>query len=494
MKQGSYTLKCKSICPTATYSAHCSIVTGTYPNVHGIVGNSFYDKGSRTIIDFDFDDVNKYVLSETLLERIQGTKITIGEPVTRGAEIVITKAKVQSKKLSRQDAYVINEAVKLIEQYKPLLMIMNLPGVDSIGELYGPLSKEMLNHLEMLDKLISNLKESLERIYDDFLFIILADHGMTSVKENVNLSEVLDGLNVVTCISHRAAHIYAINEDVRKILRRLEADDRFEAIIFNKKLVNYQLKSPRSGDLVVIAKDGYELGLKPLKGSHGGISPNEIFVPLVVNKPEYVDLLKYADITIVPKLVLRYLREINAINIVKKRLKNGDSAHDWEHTSRVLKLATQVAAKHKGNIEVIRIGCLFHDAERGLKPKGHEKRAALLAEEYLRKSKCSDELIDKVKTIILNHHADPNKLKTIEEKILWDADKLDALGLIGLARCFMEAGFYKHDISHAVKHLLKDLKEFKDKMHFHETKRLAKIRVSNALEFVNKLKEEQIND
>lgn len=65
----------------------------------------------------------------------------------------------------------------------------------------------------------------------------------------------------------------------------------------------------------------------------------------------------------------------------------------------------------------------------------------------------------------------------LEEKILWDADKIDALSLIGLARCFMEAGFFKNTIDDALKHAMQDLQEFKNKMHFNKTREIAQKRI-----------------
>ena len=490
MEEGTFSLKCRSVYPTATYTAHCSIVTGTYPDEHGIVGNSFYDKCSRKIIDFDVDDVNKYILSETLFERINGVKISVGEPITKGSNVVITKSEIQSKDIFEQDIYALNEAKSLIKRYSPLITIVNLPGVDSISEIFGPLSKELLSHLKLLDEMIGDLKTLLERIYNDFLVIILADHGMTSVKENIRLNEILEGLNVIICTSHRAAHIYATNKELKEATRRLENDKRFDVIIHGDSLKKYRLKNPRSGDLFVTAKEGYELGPKSLKGSHGGLSSDEIFVPLIVNKLEFADLLKEADITVIPRIVFRYFREMGVVQVVRGKLNQTDPAHGWSHTTRVLKLATELAIKYNADVEAVRISCLFHDAERGFRPENHEKRSASLAEKYLRESNASTSLIEKVKKIILNHHSDPDKLETIEEKILWDADKIDALGLIGLARCLMEAGFYKHTIREAIAHALNDLKSFKDKMHLKETKEIARLKASQMLKFLKELERE----
>ncbi len=489
MKKGTYTFDCKSVFPSATYTAHATIVTGVYPQEHGIIGNCFYDRKRGKIVNFDIEDVNKYLLTKTLMEKISGTKVCIGEPITKGCNIVVSKAEVQSKNLFKQDIYAVNTAIETMEKYKPILTIINLPGIDSISEIYGPLSKELLAHLRTVDRLICDLIGIVEKMYDDYLFIVLADHGMVSIKENINLDEVLKELNVVFCVSHRAAHVYALSS-LKEVIRRLKEDKRFELVLSRKELSKYGLENPRSGDIVVAVREGYELGAMKLKGSHGGVSHGEFLVPLIVNKPEYADIIKDPDITVVSKIIFRYLYEVEAAKIVKEKLEKTDPAHGWLHTLRVLKIATKLALKHNANVEAVRLACIFHDSERGAESENHELRSATLAEKYLKEKGYPLSFIVKVKEIILKHHEKPDKLKTLEEKILWDADKIDALGVVGLARCFLEAGFRGETVDDAINHALCDLKEFKDKMHFTETSELAKIKVTNMIAFINKLRDE----
>ena len=248
--------------------------------------------------------------------------------------------------------------------------------------------------------------------------------------------------------------------------------------------------NPRSGDVFVVARAGYELSSERLEGSHGGLEPDEVRVPLIVNKPEYADLLKGADLTIVERIVARYLREARAMGVVKERLERADPAHGWEHTARVLSLATRLALECGADVEAVRLACLFHDAGRGLDPRGHEERGAQLAEEFLRREGCPRELVEKVKRAVLKHHARPNELDTVEEKVVWDADKLDALGLVGLARCLLEAGFRREGIEEALEHYARDLRELGNAMHLGESRRVAEERTSRALQFIRCLEEE----
>lgn len=83
---------------------------------------------------------------------------------------------------------------------------------------------------------------------------------------------------------------------------------------------------------------------------------------------------------------------------------------------RVLKLAIKLALEYEANVEAVRIGCIFHDVKKGIDPKGHELRTAMLAEKYLKSKNSSEDLIDKVKKMILKHHSDPNKLVGVGRK------------------------------------------------------------------------------
>jgi len=489
-EEGVHSFRCKSICPTTTLSTNASIITGAYPNIHGIIGDNFYDRKSKQIIDLNTEAVDKYLLSKTLFEEVNGLKACIATSITLGANIIIPKPEVQAKELFNQDIYILKKSMKILEQYKPLIIVINLLGIENIGKFHGPLSREVINHIENIDELICSLKKLVEKIYNDYLFIILANHGMSPIRKNVDLREILEGLNVIICTSHRIAHIYTINNEITEVINRLRSDNRFELIIYGKDLAKYHLNNPRSGDVIVIAKEGYELSSKKLKGSYGGISPNEIFVPLIINKPEYIDVIKHSDLTIIPKIVFRYLREIRAIDIAKEKLRHTDPAHGWDHTFRVLHLATKLAIKYGADIEAVRISSIFHDVGRDKESKNHQVKSAELAEKYLEEMKSSKNLINKVKNIILKHHEDPNKLVSLEEKILWDSDKLDAIRLIGLVRCFIEAGFYRRSLNDAIDHTLRDVYKFGNKMHFKETKEMAKLRISHELEFIDKLRKE----
>ncbi len=128
-------------------------------------------------------------------------------------------------------------------------------------------------------------------------------------------------------------------------------------------------------------------------------------------------------------------------------LKKSPRCHDWEHTLRVLNNAKMIAKKEKKcDMRVVEIGALFHDIARAdeLAIKGkicHAKKGAKLTEEMLKEDGLNEALIEKVVKCVRRHRFRGSEFPvSIEEKIIYDADKLDSLGAIGLGRAFLFAG------------------------------------------------------
>ena len=116
------------------------------------------------------------------------------------------------------------------------------------------------------------------------------------------------------------------------------------------------------------------------------------------------------------------------------------TAHSYEHVDRVLKIATSIAKKEKADVELVQVGALLHDMGRAL-GQPHNKIGAKLAREVLEKMNYPKERSKKVARIVLYHPLDfKDRLETLEEKIVWDADKVDLLGAVGIARGFHWCG------------------------------------------------------
>jgi uncharacterized protein len=120
--------------------------------------------------------------------------------------------------------------------------------------------------------------------------------------------------------------------------------------------------------------------------------------------------------------------------------------HDWTHIERVRSLALVIGKKEGADLGILEIATLLHDIGRKdeLKSKGnfcHAEYGAKVATELLKKYDLSQGDKDNITHCIISHRfRNDHKPETIEAKCLFDADKLDSIGAIGIARAFLFAG------------------------------------------------------
>jgi len=135
--------------------------------------------------------------------------------------------------------------------------------------------------------------------------------------------------------------------------------------------------------------------------------------------------------------------------IVEKELLGADPVHDASHVARVYNLSLKLANREKGvDLDVIKLAALLHDigGVKELEDKSgktdHAEESAKMAFLILKQLKYPKEKIKKIIHCILAHRYRTGRLKpkTKEAKILFDADKLDALGAIGIARAYAWIG------------------------------------------------------
>ncbi len=139
-------------------------------------------------------------------------------------------------------------------------------------------------------------------------------------------------------------------------------------------------------------------------------------------------------------------------NSIIQKLKNKSekfhslSHHDKYHTERVYNTAVQIAKREKADLDVVRAAALLHDIARALEDEGkitdHASEGAKMARKILEEVDFPKEKIPKVIHCIETHRFRKNmKAKSLEAKILQDADRLDIIGAIGIARVFTRGGW-----------------------------------------------------
>ena len=205
---------------------------------------------------------------------------------------------------------------------------------------------------------------------------------------------------------------------------------------------------------------------------------------------------------------------MNVIDSIKNEVKeimDNDSAHDFDHVMRVYKNAQKICKKEKANEKLVLCAALLHDIVSY--PKS-DKRSKMSSTESAKKSKIilkrydfpNDEILI-ISDAIRDHSFSQNKIpESIVGKILQDADRLDAIGAIGIARVFATGGSLKRpfyniddpfcktrkpdDKTWTVDHFYQKLLKLESLMNTKFGKMEAKKRTKVLKEFLNQLKQE----
>ncbi len=129
---------------------------------------------------------------------------------------------------------------------------------------------------------------------------------------------------------------------------------------------------------------------------------------------------------------------------VKTKFLSESSGHDWHHIRRVWKLARQIAAAEGANMEVAELGALLHDIADWKFHGGDEAVGPREAERLLTQEGAPRSIIEAVVAIVaavsFKGAGVRNEMRSLEGQCVQDADRLDAIGAIGIARCFAYGG------------------------------------------------------
>lgn len=198
----------------------------------------------------------------------------------------------------------------------------------------------------------------------------------------------------------------------------------------------------------------------------------------------------------------------NTIEFVKSTLKNAEGGHDWFHIERVYKNAKLIAKGEKADDLIVTLGALLHDIADSKFHNGDETVGPKVATEFLRNQDVSEEIIAHIVKIIENISfkggKEAQKFKSPELDIVQDADRLDALGAIGIARAFNYGGFkgralydpdieadlnmtkeqYKSSTAPTINHFYEKLLLLKDRMNTTTGKKIATERHQYMLGFL----------
>ena len=187
----------------------------------------------------------------------------------------------------------------------------------------------------------------------------------------------------------------------------------------------------------------------------------------------------------------------DTIAFVKKELENAEGGHDWFHIERVYKNAVLIANGENCDILIVQLGALLHDIADSKFHNGDETVGPKKARLFLESKTVSENTITHVVNIIENISFkgghETKKFSSLELDIVQDADRLDAIGAIGVARTFNYGGFknrviynpeikpnlnmskeeYKNSDAPTINHFYEKLLLLKDKMNTKTGKKIA---------------------
>jgi len=186
------------------------------------------------------------------------------------------------------------------------------------------------------------------------------------------------------------------------------------------------------------------------------------------------------------------------INFVKTELKNAEGGHDWFHIERVYKNSLLIAKDENVDITIVSLAALLHDIADPKFHNGDETLGSKVASAFLLSQNVNEETIEHVTQIIDNmsfkNSFDLNtSFSSKEMEVVQDADRLDAIGAVGIARCFNYGGFknralynpeikpnlnmskseYKNSEAPTINHFYEKLLLLKDKMNTKTGKKIA---------------------
>ena len=203
-------------------------------------------------------------------------------------------------------------------------------------------------------------------------------------------------------------------------------------------------------------------------------------------------------------------------DFVKEKLYGEGSGHDWFHIERVYKLSKYIGEKENADLFVVEMTALLHDIDDWKFSKGNDTNTTV-TENFLKSieidEKSLEEIIKIIKTMSYKGGVVDSTQHTIEGKIVQDADRLDAIGAIGIARTFAYGGSknrqmydpaikpmdftsleeVKNAENHTINHFYEKLLKLKDLMNTETAKKIAEKRHKFMEEFLEEFYSEWNN-
>ncbi len=311
IKSGSYSTKLKSVYPTLTYVVHTSLVTGVYPDKHGIIHNNpfqpFIEEKNQKWYWF-----RKNIKAPTIYDALKNNNMSsagILWPVTGKSsikynlpEIVAINGENQALKVLKNgspffclnmelkygkirkgvrqpylDNFSTMCAIDTIKRKKPNLLLLHLIDLDDAKHKYGTDSSEVEEAIKRMDKRLGQIINAVEEagMWEDAVFIVVGDHGQFNVRYKVHLNNILKEENLIfedngslqwrayfqSCGGSAYLHIRKDDKEAEKsvleVLKKIMEKDQYgiDALYYREELNSLHID--KTIQYMVEAKQGY---------------------------------------------------------------------------------------------------------------------------------------------------------------------------------------------------------------------------------------------
>jgi predicted AlkP superfamily pyrophosphatase or phosphodiesterase len=270
--------------PSITFPNHISIVTGLYPEHHGIVGNRFFD----TVRNAEYDmhrmgaDASWYQAGTPLWVLAEQQHVLAGcmfWPTCDGETVHPSYWKkfdgtFPDEKRVKQ----VIDWLKLPPEQRPHFITLYFGDVDASGHRYGPESLQTAEAVGQVDRMIGKLREELEPLKLPVNLILVSDHGMQAVTDGEVSLAGIDTGKVRVELDGPVAFIYCPDAtSIEKTYQHMKKNSRLDVYKRSETPEPWHFnENPRAGDLVAIVRGAavFTVGLSarrilPPRGDHG---------------------------------------------------------------------------------------------------------------------------------------------------------------------------------------------------------------------------------
>ena len=316
-KDGACTLDARCVYPSQTLTNHTTIMTGVSSGVHGIIGNvRLAEDGITTIKNREPEMIQVETIFE--IAQAQGKKTAIVSGKNNLVKLFSAGCDVGTSNIqpldylpsapnlddaeTNEDYYEMNLVLAdwvfdslytVLEKESPDLTLVNVQSTDYIGHRFGPDSKEMQTCLKRVDKALGELYKKMKKsgMLENTTLIIVADHGMTSSNQAINLNvETMKNFpGAVAAIDGRIGFIWLNGNDEAAVTKYFAEMEGVAAIFPGKDgeiARSLGVASDINADLMLETEPGYVFLPQPMideyKGQHGSSNESDMIIPMIM--------------------------------------------------------------------------------------------------------------------------------------------------------------------------------------------------------------------